>query len=128
MYYKILQIKIIGYYHLGVVKALLDANVLPTVISGTSAGSLIGSFVCCRTDQELFQELNPQVHKHFKANDESPFVVIKRLLTHGVMFDPARVRNWDPFSFFFLTDTLDAVGVQSHGAHHVWQHHIPRGL
>ncbi|KAF8930242.1 hypothetical protein BGZ58_008365 [Dissophora ornata] len=31
-----------GYYHLGVVRALLQAGVLPTVITGTSAGALMG--------------------------------------------------------------------------------------
>jgi len=31
-----------GYYHLGVVRALLQAGVLPTVITGTSAGALLG--------------------------------------------------------------------------------------
>jgi len=33
-----------GYYHLGVVRALLQAGVLPTVITGTSAGALMGTF------------------------------------------------------------------------------------
>ena len=31
-----------GNYHLGVVRALLDSDTLPTVITGTSAGSLFG--------------------------------------------------------------------------------------
>ena len=31
-----------GYYHLGVVRALLQAGILPTVITGTSAGALMG--------------------------------------------------------------------------------------
>lgn len=31
-----------GYYHLGVARALLQAGVLPTVITGTSAGALLG--------------------------------------------------------------------------------------
>lgn len=33
-----------GYYHLGVVRALLQAGVLPTVITGTSAGALLGMY------------------------------------------------------------------------------------
>lgn len=33
-----------GAYHLGVVKSLLDAGLLPRVISGSSAGSIGGSY------------------------------------------------------------------------------------
>lgn len=29
-----------GYYHFGVVRALLDQNLLPRVITGTSAGAI----------------------------------------------------------------------------------------
>lgn len=35
-----------GYYHLGVVRALLQAGILPTVITGTSAGALLGKYRC----------------------------------------------------------------------------------
>ena len=42
-----------GYYHLGVVKALLHYEMLPTIITGSSAGSLIGAAVATRTDSEL---------------------------------------------------------------------------
>ena len=37
-----------AYYHFGVVKALLDTNLLPTIVSGTSAGGLIAALVCTR--------------------------------------------------------------------------------
>ena len=38
-----------GMYHLGVVKALYEQNMLPRIICGTSAGSLVASMVCCTT-------------------------------------------------------------------------------
>ena len=41
------------YFHCGVVKAMLEAGVLPRVISGSSAGAIIGSVVGTRTDGEL---------------------------------------------------------------------------
>lgn len=41
----------IGYYHIGVVKALFENNVLPKVITGSSAGSLIGE---CQRDSETW--------------------------------------------------------------------------
>lgn len=39
-----------GNYHFGAVKALLDAGLLPDIISGTSAGSVMRALLCTRTD------------------------------------------------------------------------------
>ena len=47
----------LGYYHIGVVKALFETHSLPLVITGASAGSLVAAMVCCRTDDELKQEI-----------------------------------------------------------------------
>jgi len=43
----------LGAYHLGVVAALRDQRLLPRVISGASAGSIVAATVCCRSDAEL---------------------------------------------------------------------------
>lgn len=43
----------LGVYHLGVVKALFDEQLLPRVISGSSAGALIGALICVTPDDEL---------------------------------------------------------------------------
>lgn len=43
----------LGAYHLGVVSALREASMLPRVISGASAGSIVAATVCCRRDDEL---------------------------------------------------------------------------
>jgi predicted acylesterase/phospholipase RssA len=50
-----------GLYHIGHVLGLLEAGVLPDIISGTSGGSVIGSILCTRTDDEIRRDLNPQV-------------------------------------------------------------------
>jgi NTE family protein len=42
-----------GLYHLGVVKALSQAALLPEVICGSSMGAIIAAGVCTRTAQEL---------------------------------------------------------------------------
>ena len=42
-----------GLFHMGVVKALWEQKLLPRVISGSSAGSIMGSLVCTRLDSEL---------------------------------------------------------------------------
>lgn len=46
-----------GFFHLGVVKAMLDAELLPRVICGSSIGSLIAAGVCTRNDAELSELL-----------------------------------------------------------------------
>ena len=45
----------LGWHHLGVVKALFEADLLPDVLSGASMGALVASGVSGRTDEELAQ-------------------------------------------------------------------------
>jgi TAG lipase/steryl ester hydrolase/phospholipase A2/LPA acyltransferase len=42
-----------GIYHLGVVKALWEQNLLPQVLAGSSMGSIIAAAVCTKSDAEL---------------------------------------------------------------------------
>ncbi|KAI9179084.1 hypothetical protein H9P43_005746 [Blastocladiella emersonii ATCC 22665] len=79
-----------AYYHLGVIRSLLDADLLPRVITGTSAGSLIAAIVCTRTDAELHNELEPGIHVHLTACDDPWSVRLRRLWTDGVLFSAAR--------------------------------------
>jgi predicted acylesterase/phospholipase RssA len=76
-----------GYYHLGVVKALLEKDILPNIISGSSAGALIGSYICTRTTEELKVELTPELHTLFTPCDESIYTILSRFVTHGHLFD-----------------------------------------
>jgi len=39
----------------------LEAGVLPTIISGTSGGSVIGAIICTRTDEEIRRDLDPEL-------------------------------------------------------------------
>jgi NTE family protein len=43
-----------GMYHIGVVQALIEADCLPKVIAGSSAGSIIAGFIATHTRDELF--------------------------------------------------------------------------
>lgn len=43
----------LGMYHLGVAKALFDNGLLPRVITGSSAGAIVGALLCSRTDDKL---------------------------------------------------------------------------
>lgn len=40
-------------YHMGVVRALHQADVLPSIVCGSSAGAAIAALVCCKTTTEL---------------------------------------------------------------------------
>ena len=44
---------VLGNFHVGVVKALVEQDLLPDVISGSSAGSMIAAVLGTRTDEEL---------------------------------------------------------------------------
>lgn len=45
----------LGMYHTGVARALLESDLLPNVISGSSAGAIIAGIICTRTPTELKQ-------------------------------------------------------------------------
>ena len=46
-----------GYYHVGVVKALMENNLMPRVIGGSSAGSIVCAMIGTRTDEECIHDL-----------------------------------------------------------------------
>ena len=61
---------VLGFYHLGVVKTLLQEGLLPRVISGSSAGSLVAGVVGTHTDEELKHFYDPS-NVHFEAEREA---------------------------------------------------------
>lgn len=76
-----------GYYHFGVIRAFLDAKMLPRVIAGTSAGGLIAAMVCTHTDDELRELLVPRLADHITACEESIRVWMLRFWRTGARFD-----------------------------------------
>jgi len=50
-----------GLYHLGHLKGLMETDCLPDIVSGCSAGSVIGAVLCTRTNDELHRDLDPEV-------------------------------------------------------------------
>ncbi|KAI5301343.1 hypothetical protein KEM56_001811 [Ascosphaera pollenicola] len=76
-----------AYYHFGVVKALLDTDCLPTIVSGTSGGALVAALVCTRTDDELRQLLIPALAHKIKACEESFWEWWTRWRKTGARFD-----------------------------------------
>ncbi|MEP1469425.1 MAG: DUF3336 domain-containing protein [Halieaceae bacterium] len=61
---------VLGFYHMGVVKTLLEQNLLPRVISGSSAGSIVAGVVGTHTEQELEHFYDPS-NVHFEAEREA---------------------------------------------------------
>ena len=68
---------ILGFYHLGVVKALLENGLLPRVISGSSAGSMVAGVLGTHDDIELEKFYDP-AHVHVEAETEA--TVFERML------------------------------------------------
>lgn len=57
----------LGFFHCGVVKSLLEHDLVPEVFSGASAGSIIAALLGTRTDSELKEIMQPEViHEKFK--------------------------------------------------------------
>lgn len=81
-----------GMMHAGVLKAMYEADVLPRIISGASAGSIVCAVFCTTTTDSI-----PDVIKEFPYGDlavfeeeekeESVLTHVKRLLTEGSWSD-----------------------------------------
>ncbi|EUC47055.1 hypothetical protein COCMIDRAFT_91152 [Bipolaris oryzae ATCC 44560] len=82
----------LGMNHIGVVKALWEAHLLPRIISGASAGSIVCAVLCTKTDAEI-----PDVMHEFCYGDLNVFEdpnqpdgllgMAMRLMKSGVLFD-----------------------------------------
>jgi NTE family protein len=58
----------LGLFHVGVVRALIQENLLPTVISGSSAGSVVAATIGTRAPEQLSELLEPaNAYYHFWA-------------------------------------------------------------
>lgn len=81
-----------GMNHVGVLKALHEAKLLPRIISGASAGSIVCAVLCTRTDDEI-----PGVLERFPQGDLAVFEEegkeegvlerVRRFLTQGAWID-----------------------------------------
>lgn len=86
-----------AYYHFGIVKALLEADLLPDVITGTSGGALVAAFVACKTNEELRQLLVPALAHNINACSEPITTWFPRWWKTGARFDSvdwARQASW----------------------------------
>ena len=59
------------FFHLGVARALVKEDLLPSVISGSSGGSIAGGLTCTHTDDELLDVLTPDFFINMFFQDEN---------------------------------------------------------
>lgn len=81
-----------GMNHIGVIKALWEASLLPRIISGASAGSIVCAVLCTRTEEEM-----PELLASFcdgdlavfeeEGNEEKLVRKVARFLKFGALFD-----------------------------------------
>ena len=87
-----------AYYHFGVVRALLDASLLPRVVTGTSGGGIVAALVCTHNSEELKQLIVPELAHKITACNESLSVGISRWWRTGARFSAV---DWAKKSSFF---------------------------
>ncbi|KAH9579977.1 Triacylglycerol lipase [Trypanosoma melophagium] len=82
----------LGVYHTGVVRALFDAGLLPDIISGSSAGSIIAALICTKSEEQLrvlMREsvLTVQTLQLEPFDDGGFFQGLKRRIKTGALMD-----------------------------------------
>jgi predicted acylesterase/phospholipase RssA len=78
----------LGFFHCGVVKSLSDRDLLPGVVSGASAGSIIAAMLGTRTKDELVEVLDAEFIYH-KFKDWRLF----KGFTGQSLFDSSKLEN-----------------------------------
>ncbi|GAM18160.1 hypothetical protein SAMD00019534_013350, partial [Acytostelium subglobosum LB1] len=84
----------LGMYHFGVVKALHETRLLPRIISGSSAGSIVASMVGTLTEEEMMMFFKNE-HLNLDAFDSGPSYnrKIARLFKKGVLMDIKKLQK-----------------------------------
>ena len=92
-----------SYYHFGVIRALLDEDRLPRVVTGTSGGAIVAALCCTRTDAELRELLVPELADRITACEERITVWAARAWRTGARFDTV---EWARKASFFTLGSM----------------------
>ncbi|KAF2815308.1 patatin-domain-containing protein [Mytilinidion resinicola] len=81
-----------GMNHIGVIKSLWNARLLPRIISGASAGSIVCAVLCIKTDEEIPQVLEEFCYGDLNVFDrpgqeDSYMDKVVRFLKYGSLFE-----------------------------------------
>lgn len=97
-----------GMFHIGVLVLLLEVNLLPRIISGSSAGSIIAAILCCHNNEEnkiIIESLSDREFEIFNSNDPNDKTNEKRnqfrtllksvghFLKYGTIFEMEGLKN-----------------------------------
>lgn len=102
-----------AYYHLGVVKALLEEDLLPDVITGTSGGALVAGLVATRTNEELKQLLVPALAHRITACSDPFLTWVRRWYSTGARFnsvDWAQKCSWFTYGSMTFREAYERTG------------------
>ena len=99
----------LGFFHAGVVKALQEHDLIPNVVSGASAGSIIAALIGTRNQTELMQDLSVEsIYENFKGWSK-----FKGLKKEGFL-DSSYLENTliDLFDLTTFEEAYEKTGVQ----------------
>ena len=82
----------LGMNHIGVIKALWEAKLMPRIVSGASAGSIVCAVYCTRIDEEIPQLLQDFCHGDLavfedEEDEGNVWRKVTNFLKHGAIFD-----------------------------------------
>ncbi|KAL7311030.1 Lipase 5, variant 2 [Mucor circinelloides] len=87
-----------GYFHIGVLKTLVNARLLPRILSGASTGSVMASVICTLNEQDRIAMLNDYdaIPVNVFSRPEAPDTILLRLnryLLNGNLYDPVILKD-----------------------------------
>lgn len=95
-----------GIFHVGVLVTLLEANLLPRIISGSSAGSIVAGIICSRTNDETIELLSTITKSKFnifsdqfnqnddeKSNLKWLLNILSHFLKYGTLYDMSGLKE-----------------------------------
>jgi predicted acylesterase/phospholipase RssA len=87
-----------GLFHIGVLAALTEGEILPRIISGSSAGAIVASVLCVHNQDEVVDLLQNIVEKNFNIFDDSTkkegfLKCLSRFLKYGTWFDSDNLKR-----------------------------------
>jgi len=85
---------VLGFFHAGVLKALFDQDLLPSVISGSSAGSILAAVACTHSDDELRDRLSIDNLHHEVEESSAIRPVISLLGEQRPVLDADNLRDY----------------------------------
>ncbi|KAL9552377.1 hypothetical protein MBANPS3_003788 [Mucor bainieri] len=88
----------LGYFHIGVLKTLVNARLLPRILSGASTGSIMASIICTLNEQDRITMLNDYdaIPLDVFSRPEAPDTLLLRLnryVLNGNLYDPVILKD-----------------------------------